>query len=160
MFPQVLPTYNRTDVGFVRGEGPYLFAEDGQRYLDFTAGIAVNAFGHANPRLIAALTAQVAALRRTVETLADMLVRSGAINDEERRELVRVGRRTHDVTANDDAAESDEDQRVLVGSPYRGSSPVDGTGCAVCGKALTEDDPELALGKHGKVCTMCFTRGG
>jgi acetylornithine/N-succinyldiaminopimelate aminotransferase len=65
VFPQVLPTYNRTEVAFVRGEGPFLFAEDGQRYLDFTAGIAVNAFGHANPRLIAALTEQAHKLWHT-----------------------------------------------------------------------------------------------
>nr|WP_243850643.1 aspartate aminotransferase family protein [Rhizomicrobium electricum] len=61
----MLPTYNRTDVGFVRGEGPYLFAEDGQRYLDFGAGIAVNAFGHAHPRLVAALTEQAQKLWHT-----------------------------------------------------------------------------------------------
>ncbi|GAA0568443.1 acetylornithine transaminase [Rhizomicrobium electricum] len=65
MFPVLLPTYNRTDVGFVRGEGPYLFAEDGQRYLDFGAGIAVNAFGHAHPRLVAALTEQAQKLWHT-----------------------------------------------------------------------------------------------
>ena len=58
MFPAVLPTYNRADVAFVRGEGSYLFAEDGKRYLDFGSGVAVNAFGHAHPRLIAALTEQ------------------------------------------------------------------------------------------------------
>ncbi len=49
----------------VRGEGPYLFAEGGERYLDFGAGIAVNAFGHANPRLIAALTNQAHKLWHT-----------------------------------------------------------------------------------------------
>jgi 4-aminobutyrate aminotransferase-like enzyme len=38
VFPALLPTYNRTDVAFVRGEGSYLFAEDGKRYLDFGAG--------------------------------------------------------------------------------------------------------------------------
>jgi len=65
VFPQVLPTYNRTDVAFVRGEGPYLFAEDGQRYLDFGAGIAVNAFGHAHPKLVAALTEQAGKLWHT-----------------------------------------------------------------------------------------------
>jgi len=58
VFPALLPTYNRTDIAFVRGEGSYLFAEDGRRYLDFGAGIAVNAFGHANPRLLKALTDQ------------------------------------------------------------------------------------------------------
>jgi len=65
VFPVLLPTYNRTDVGFVRGEGPYLFAEDGKRYLDFGAGIAVNAFGHAHPKLIAALTEQAHLLWHT-----------------------------------------------------------------------------------------------
>ena len=65
MFPALLPTYNRTDVAFVRGEGSYLFAEDGKRYLDFGAGIAVNAFGHANPRLVAALTNQAQLLWHT-----------------------------------------------------------------------------------------------
>ena len=65
VFPSVLPTYNRADVAFVRGEGPYLFAEDGKRYLDFGAGIAVNAFGHANPKLVAALTEQANRLWHT-----------------------------------------------------------------------------------------------
>ncbi len=64
-FPALLPTYNRTDIAFVRGEGSYLFAEDGKRYLDFGAGIAVNAFGHANPRLVAALTEQAGKLWHT-----------------------------------------------------------------------------------------------
>ena len=65
MFPALLPTYNRTDVAFVRGEGSYLFAEDGKRYLDFGAGIAVAAFGHANPRLVKALTEQAGKLWHT-----------------------------------------------------------------------------------------------
>src|SRR5271167_3109957 len=65
VFPTVLPTYNRADVAFVRGEGPYLFAEDGKRYLDFGAGIAVNAFGHAHPKLVAALQAQAGKLWHT-----------------------------------------------------------------------------------------------
>ena len=65
MFPALLPTYNRADIAFVRGEGSYLFAEDGKRYLDFGAGIAVNAFGHANPRLVAALTEQAGKLWHT-----------------------------------------------------------------------------------------------
>jgi acetylornithine/N-succinyldiaminopimelate aminotransferase len=53
------------DVAFVRGEGPYLFAEGGERYLDFGAGIAVNAFGHANPKMVAALTEQAGKLWHT-----------------------------------------------------------------------------------------------
>jgi acetylornithine/N-succinyldiaminopimelate aminotransferase len=65
VFPALLPTYNRTDIAFVRGEGSYLFAEDGKRYLDFGAGIAVNAFGHANPRLLKALIQQAGKLWHT-----------------------------------------------------------------------------------------------
>ena len=65
MFPVVLPTYNRADVAFVRGEGSYLFAEDGKRYLDFGSGVAVTAFGHAHPRLIQALTEQAAKVWHT-----------------------------------------------------------------------------------------------
>jgi acetylornithine/N-succinyldiaminopimelate aminotransferase len=58
VFPSLLPTYARADIAFVRGEGPYLFAEDGQRYLDFGAGVAVNALGHAHPKLVSALMEQ------------------------------------------------------------------------------------------------------
>ena len=65
MFPSLLPTYNRADVAFVRGEGAYLFAEDGQRYLDFGAGIAVNALGHAHPKLVSALQEQAGKLWHT-----------------------------------------------------------------------------------------------
>ena len=57
-FPHVLPTYNRAPLSFDRGEGVWAIAEDGTRYLDLGAGIAVNALGHANPELVAALTEQ------------------------------------------------------------------------------------------------------
>jgi acetylornithine/N-succinyldiaminopimelate aminotransferase len=58
MIPTVLPTYNRAPLSFVSGQGTWLTATDGTRYLDLGAGIAVNSLGHANPDLIAALTAQ------------------------------------------------------------------------------------------------------
>lgn len=58
MITPVMPVYNRADILFEKGEGPYLFAKGGQRYLDFAAGIAVNAFGHAHPYLIEALHQQ------------------------------------------------------------------------------------------------------
>jgi len=54
----LLPTYARVNLAFVRGEGAWLTTTDGERYLDFTAGVAVNALGHAHPHLIEALTAQ------------------------------------------------------------------------------------------------------
>lgn len=54
----VLPTYARVDVAFTKGEGAYLYSEAGEQYLDFGAGVAVNALGHAHPHLVQALTEQ------------------------------------------------------------------------------------------------------
>ena len=53
-----MPTYARIDLAFERGEGAYLYGQDGRRYLDFGSGIAVTAFGHGHPHLVAALKAQ------------------------------------------------------------------------------------------------------
>jgi acetylornithine/N-succinyldiaminopimelate aminotransferase len=53
-----MPTYQRAEIAFERGEGAYLFATDGRRYLDFASGIAVTALGHSHPHLVAALTEQ------------------------------------------------------------------------------------------------------
>ncbi len=58
MISPVMPTYARAPLAFERGEGAWLIATDGTRYLDFGAGIAVNALGHAHPNLIAALERQ------------------------------------------------------------------------------------------------------
>jgi acetylornithine/N-succinyldiaminopimelate aminotransferase len=54
----LLPTYARADLAFERGEGAWLTATDGARYLDFAAGVAVNVLGHAHPKLVAALKEQ------------------------------------------------------------------------------------------------------
>jgi len=54
----LLPTYARVDLAFERGEGVWLYTAAGERYLDFTSGVAVNALGHAHPALVAALTEQ------------------------------------------------------------------------------------------------------
>lgn len=58
MQPAVMATYDRFDLAFEKGEGPYLFATNGQRYLDFGAGVAVTALGHCHPHLVAALERQ------------------------------------------------------------------------------------------------------
>lgn len=84
MIPSVLPTYNRAPLAFAKGDGSWLTTVDGERYLDLGAGIAVNALGHANPALVAALTAQAGQLWHVSnlyqipqqQTLADMLVES------------------------------------------------------------------------------------
>lgn len=54
----VMNTYARSGIEFERGEGVYLTDREGRRYLDFYAGIAVNALGHAHPHLVKALTEQ------------------------------------------------------------------------------------------------------
>jgi acetylornithine/N-succinyldiaminopimelate aminotransferase len=54
----LLPTYARADLAFERGEGVWLYTASGEKYLDFTSGVAVNALGHAHPYLVKALEAQ------------------------------------------------------------------------------------------------------
>ena len=82
MISSVLPTYNRAPLAFVKGEGSWLIAEDGSRYLDLGAGIAVNALGHAHPALVQTISKQAAKLWHVSnvyripeqEALADLLV--------------------------------------------------------------------------------------
>lgn len=61
----VMHTYNRNAFEPVRGEGCYVFDATGRRYLDFLAGVAVNAFGHCHPRLVDALCGQAHTLWHT-----------------------------------------------------------------------------------------------
>src|SRR6266576_3994036 len=60
--PHLLPVFARADLAFERGEGVWLIGTDGERYLDFTSGVAVNALGHCHPHLIAALQEQATKL--------------------------------------------------------------------------------------------------
>lgn len=79
----ILPVYRPPEEVFVQGEGVYMFTEDGRRYLDFIAGIAVNALGHAHPAMIDALRDQAGKLWHTSnmfrikgqEELADKICR-------------------------------------------------------------------------------------
>jgi acetylornithine/N-succinyldiaminopimelate aminotransferase len=58
----LMPVYPRSPVRPVRGEGVYLFGEEGERYLDFASGIAVNLLGHSHPHLTKALQKQAETL--------------------------------------------------------------------------------------------------
>src|SRR6266700_1666383 len=58
----LLPVFARVDLAFERGEGVWLIATNGDRYLDFTSGVAVNALGHAHPHLVACLQEQATKL--------------------------------------------------------------------------------------------------
>ncbi len=78
----IVPTYARADLVFDRGEGVWLFTEDGDRYLDFGGGIAVASLGYSHPHLVEALCQQGGKLWHTSnlykipggERLADRLV--------------------------------------------------------------------------------------
>ena len=79
----VIPTYARFDLRIARGQGAVVWDEDGKRYLDFGAGIAVTSIGHAHPRVVAAMQRQLGTLvhssnlyyTRPQALLAERLVR-------------------------------------------------------------------------------------
>jgi len=62
MISPVMANYARADIAFEKGEGVYLYASDGTRYLDFGGGIAVTCLGHCHPHLVEALTRQAGQL--------------------------------------------------------------------------------------------------
>ena len=55
----IAPLYGKANIEFVRGEGSYLFDKNGKKYLDFVAGIAVNALGHQNAEIKKAVEEQM-----------------------------------------------------------------------------------------------------
>jgi acetylornithine/N-succinyldiaminopimelate aminotransferase len=83
MSDTLMQTYVRQPVAFVKGDGAWLYAENGDKYLDALAGVAVNGLGHGHPRLAKALCEQAARLIHTSniyripeqERLADELCR-------------------------------------------------------------------------------------
>jgi acetylornithine/N-succinyldiaminopimelate aminotransferase len=118
VIPAVMPTYSRVDVAFEKGEGAYLFDQDGRRYLDFGAGIAVISLGHCHPRIVEALREQAGKIWHTSnlyrilgqERLAQRLVdhsfadsvffcNSGA---EAMECSLKMARKYHDETGNPD----------------------------------------------------------
>jgi len=84
-----MPTYARQPVAFTRGEGVFLFDEQGKRYLDALAGIAVCSVGHCHPRLAEAIATQARTLIHTSnvfpigpqERLADKLAEISAMEN-------------------------------------------------------------------------------
>jgi len=112
----VLPTYQRADLSFERGEGAWLIDASGRRYLDFAAGIAVTALGHAHPHLVAALTEQAGKVWHTSnlfripgqERLAERLVAAtfadtvffGNSGAEALECAIKMARKYHSTTGN------------------------------------------------------------
>ncbi|WP_114946914.1 aspartate aminotransferase family protein [Microvirga calopogonii] len=116
MTSPLLPTFARAELSFEKGEGPWLYGRDGERYLDFGAGIAVNALGHAHPHLVKALSEQASkiwhssnlfqipegerlAQRLVDNTFADFVffANSGA---EANEAAIKMARRYHYVNGN------------------------------------------------------------
>ncbi|MCW8087243.1 aspartate aminotransferase family protein [Sabulicella glaciei] len=60
MIPALMPTYNRADLAFERGEGAWMWTVDGRRFLDFGSGIATSSIGHGHPHLVKAIAEQAA----------------------------------------------------------------------------------------------------
>lgn len=58
----VMKTYSRFPITFVKGNGMYVYDDNGKEYLDFVAGIAVNSLGHNHPKLVKAISEQAAKL--------------------------------------------------------------------------------------------------
>src|SRR4051794_4081224 len=67
----MLAAYKRMPGVYVRGEGCYLWDEDGKQYLDFLAGIAVCQLGHCHPAVVEALANQAKTLMHTSNYLAN-----------------------------------------------------------------------------------------
>ncbi len=65
MIPALMPTYNRADLAFERGEGAWLWTADGRRFLDFGSGIATASLGHGHPHLVKAIAEQAAKVMHT-----------------------------------------------------------------------------------------------
>lgn len=114
----VLPVYTRCELSFERGEGVYLYTPEGERYLDFAAGIAVNALGHSHPHLVEALTDQakklwhvsnmygIEGLETLAQRIADHSFADYAFFCNSGAEAVECGikmvRKYHDTTGNPD----------------------------------------------------------
>lgn len=118
MIPAVMPTYARADLAFERGEGVYLYATDGRKFLDFGAGVAVVALGHCHPHLVDALKRQAETLwhcsnlyripgqerlaQRLVDaTFADSVFFSNS-GAEAMECAIKMARKYHDETGNPD----------------------------------------------------------
>ncbi len=118
MITSVLPVYNRSKLHIERGEGVYLYTTEGNRYLDFVSGVAVNCLGHCPPILVDALTKQSHKLWHTsnlyqipgMQEFADLLTKNSFADTvffcnsgaESIECAIKMMRKYHDATGNPD----------------------------------------------------------
>ena len=84
----LLQTYKRIPIEISRGKGVYLYSSDGKKYLDFFSGLAVNALGYGNEKLIQAVEEQLKKylhlsnfyVSRTQIELAEKLIKYSGLN--------------------------------------------------------------------------------
>ena len=117
MISPLMPTYKRADLAFERGEGSYLYSTDGRRFLDFAAGIATCALGHAHPHLVETLRQQAGMVMHVsnlfripqAERLAERLVTNTPFADsvffcnsgtEANEGMIKMVRRAHMLAGN------------------------------------------------------------
>lgn len=122
MTSPLMPTYKRADLAFERGVGSWLYTSDGQRFLDFAAGIATCSLGHAHPHLVETLHAQTERLMHVsnlfripqAERLAERLVTHTSFADsvffcnsgaEANEGMVKMVRRAHMLAGHPDRSD-------------------------------------------------------
>jgi hypothetical protein len=118
---------------------------------------------HLNTELcFKAVDEELTALRRLVVCLAQAAVKASGDPEALERALV-FATGAHD-DEDDDEADAPEPTafEAAAGSPYRDAArAIPGLPtCGACGKALEPDDPEMTLGRYGRVCMPCFQRHG
>jgi len=159
----VLPVYRRSTLTITRGEGMYLYAADGARYLDFASGIAVNALGHGHPHVVAALKAQADVLWHC----SNMYTMPG---------LERLAQRLTEATFADkvffcNSGSEAVECGIKMVRKYFSSQQVSGDGCRVSDKQDISDTRHLTPvtqkyrvitmtgGFHGRTLA-CISAGG
>ena len=87
----MMDNYGTPPIAFVRGSGAEVWDAEGRRYLDFVAGIAVNALGHAHPAVVEAVTTQV----RTLGHTSNLYITEPALELAERLRELRPWAKAH-----------------------------------------------------------------
>lgn len=137
----VMPTFGRSDVEFVSGEGMRLKDADGKDYLDFLSGIGVCSLGHCHPAVVGAITEQAQKLihvsnyfyienrGEVAQKLSELLGRGADEGNEGASEPARGATPTHAQSR--DAAEEDDDAHPRAWKTFFANSGAEANECAI-----------------------------